>query len=183
MTVADWLRQPGRGRYSHRETEHRFLLAGVPAEAGPPRLIDDLYLAGTTLRLRRVTDGKQTVLKLTQKVRLDEGDPTSVAITNLYLSGDEHRRLSTLDGVRLTKHRRPWLRDGRTWVVDEFAERWSGLVLAELETEDPVDIAVDPVLLADVTRDERFTGGALAAADDATVTAVLAAVRDLSGSA
>lgn len=179
MTAEDWIREPGRGRYVRIEREQRFLLETVPADAGPPRLIDDVYLNGTTLRLRRVTDGERVVHKLTQKVRLVSDDPSAVALTNIYLTAAEHLRLSALGGDALQKTRRPWRCGGRIWAVDAFAGRWTGLVLAELENDEALTVDLQPPLLADLSHDERFAGGALAAADDDKVAAVLAFAREL----
>jgi adenylate cyclase len=178
VSTEGWMRTPGRGTYARIEREQRYLLAGVPVDAGPPRLIEDLYVTGTSLRVRRTGDGVTVVGKLTQKVRPIADDPTEVSITNIYLSEAEVVLLSELPGHRLRKHRRPWTYDGRTWAVDEHDGRWAGLVVAELESDQPVDVAVRPPFLADVTRDERFTGATMAAADDRAVTDVLAWVRE-----
>ena len=175
MSDGAWHRTPGQGKYARIEREHRYLLAAVPLEAGPPRVVEDLYVTGTSLRLRRVGDAATVVGKLTQKVRPVADDPTDVAITNLYLTEGELALLSTLPGDRLRKRRRSWLHGGQTWAVDEHEGRWSGLVLAELEADEAVEVS--PPLLANVTRDERFTGGSLAAADDAAVAETLAWVR------
>ena len=118
MTVPAWGRAPGRGRYARSEREARFLLAAVPPDAGAPRHIEDIYLIGTTLRVRRVTDGETTVCKLTQKVRTAAGEPPDVALTNVYLTEDEYRLLSSLPGRPLRKTRRPWTWCGREWAVD-----------------------------------------------------------------
>ena len=151
----DWLRSPGQGAYARPERERRFLLAGLPGGLGPGRRIEDRYLDGTTLRLRRVEADGLVVCKLTQKVRTGEG-PAQVALTNLYLTEDEHRRLSVLPGADLVKVRRPW-RDGL--VVDEHTGPLAGLVLAELEVADlTAPLPPVPGLDREVTADERWTG-------------------------
>ena len=179
MTDASWLRTPGEGRYVRREREARFLLGGVPDGAVAPRAIEDRYLDGTTLRLRRVSDGDLEVYKLTQKIRAVADDPAAVALTNIYLTRSEYDVLASLPAHPLHKTRREWTVTGRSWAVDEFTDRWTGLVLAEVETDD--DIEMQPPLCLDVSHDDRFSGGALAHADDAAVVAVMSWVRDVVG--
>ena len=174
-----WDRQPGDGAYARCERERRFLVRGDPVSAEPSRLIEDRYLTGTTLRLRRMTVGAESVWKLTQKVRpLDADDPSDVRITNTYLSAEEHALLSSLPGVVLTKTRSLHPSGRHVLVVDEFLGRLRGLRLAELEVRE-LD---EPVRLPDwigreVTRDDRFSGGRLAAADDQQVRQLLEEVR------
>ena len=153
--TASWARTPGQGAYARPERERRFLLDGLPDGLGPGRLVEDRYLDGTTLRLRRVSGDGLVVCKLTQKVRTGDG-PAQVALTNLYLTEEEHRRLSVLPGADLVKVRRPWVAG---LVVDEHTGPLAGLVLAELEVEDLAAPLPDvPGLGREVTHDERFTG-------------------------
>jgi hypothetical protein len=77
-------------KYAKIEFERKFLLAGLPTEISPDfRIIYDLYIPHTTLRLRHVTDqsGRQDVFKLTQKKR----EHGAMWITSIYLSADEFR--------------------------------------------------------------------------------------------
>ncbi|MFE4461994.1 hypothetical protein ACFROC_31980, partial [Nocardia tengchongensis] len=67
--VVNWLRRPGLGKYAKIESERRFLLTEMPTQASDPRLIEDRYIVGTRLRLRRVEVGAQVVYKFCQKVR------------------------------------------------------------------------------------------------------------------
>ncbi len=164
--MTSWLRAPGQGSYAKPERERRFLLTGLPPSAGSPRLIEDHYLSGTTLRLRRVTNGIDIVHKFTQKVRPDPTDPSVVAITNMYLTAAEHAVLQALPGAQLTKSRRAWQIGPFTFAVDEFHGRLQGLLLAEIELEDlstELPLA-DPLFGTEVTHDDRFSGGSLATA-------------------
>lgn len=103
----DVARTPGEGRYAKPERERRFLVAVTPLGSGPARRIEDRYLDGTRLRLRKVVAaGDDVVFKLTQKVRRDEADPGLVSLTNIYLPSDEYERLALLAGPVLTKTRR-----------------------------------------------------------------------------
>jgi CYTH domain-containing protein len=149
-------REPGRGRYAQREDERRFLLSELPSERTDPVEIVDRYLEGTRLRLRCV--GGDT-WKLTQKVRVDEADPSRILITNIYLSETEHGRLAALPAAELRKVR--WrLPSHPGWSVDVFSGALAGLVLAS--SESPHDGRPPVEAVQDVTFDEAFTGGALA---------------------
>jgi CYTH domain-containing protein len=159
-------------KYARFEDERRFLVSAVPADASAPRHIEDRYLLGTRLRLRAVIDGDGTVRKLGQKVREDPQRPSSVWHTTLYLDQGEFERLGALPARTLTKRR--WsLPDGGA--ADEFGGPLDGLVL--LEGPRPFAPAVVGV---EVTDDERFSGGALAALDpDAAAAFVMTAHRQL----
>lgn len=155
-----------RSRYARLEDERRFLVAALPDGAASPRLIEDRYVERTRLRLRRVTDDRGTVLKLGHKVREDDAHPSAAWHTTLYLTDAEHALLERLDARTLTKRR--WTLPGGG-CADEFLGPLAGLVL--VEGERPFHA---PPRAVEVTDDERFTGGALAALD-AEAAAVLVA--------
>jgi hypothetical protein len=97
---------------------------------------------------------------------------------NLYLRADEHALLSRLPAAELVKLRHRWRVARADVAVDELLDRWRGLVLAELEHE------VDTVMPAlpdavEVTFDDRFTGAALAAADDGDLSRLHEVARSL----
>lgn len=170
-----WWRAPGEGRYARLERERRFLLTGLPDGLTDSRLIDDRYLDGVRMRLRRIEGDGRVVCKLTQKIRPDDADPSTVSLTNLYLTESEHARLCALPGVMLRKTRSVWQLQQQTFVVDVFHERLTGLLLAELEVDDlDAPLPPHPLIGLDVTRDDRFSGGALAAEDDDRIQELLA---------
>ncbi len=170
------------GRYAHDEREQRWLMRAVPAAAVRVGEIHDRCIAGTTMRLRRVvaTDDPSTaVYKLGQKVRVVDGDPEVVRLTNMYVSAAEYGVLSQLPGFELRKTRFRVFVGDRTFAVDELHDRWRGLVLAETElaADEPLLDIVELVgvpLVREVTHDIRFSGGALATASEAEVAALLA---------
>ena len=168
IDASQWLREPGRGRYARPERERRFVVNGDPPEGAERREIHDVYLEGLRLRLRHVASAGQSVYKLTQKVRVRESDPSDVALTNMYLSEAEFRRLSRLPGSALRKSRRLVPVDGITFAVDEFAGPLQGLRLAEVEVSDlQAELALPSWVGAEVTHDDRFSGGCLASLADA----------------
>jgi CYTH domain-containing protein len=151
------------GKYARPELERRFLLAAAPDGLVLKARIADLYLDGTRLRLRRVAGADGTVIhKLGQKVRPDGADPSENWITTIYLDAAEYEVFAALPGRRLTKDRHDWPGTGCT--VDVFAGDLTGLVTAELELADRAafdDFEPPPGVAAEVTHDDRFSGGRL----------------------
>ncbi len=165
-------------KYANVERERRWLLdPATVLPAGDDALtIVDRYLTGSRLRLReaRTADGTPT-RKLGHKVRLGAG-PEEIACTSLYLDQGEWDLLAGLPGDELRKERHRLRAGGGLIAVDVFAGVCAGLVLAEVDgVPGPVPADAGLVAVAEVTRDERFTGGALAAASRAEVVAALAA--------
>jgi len=165
-------------KYANVERERRWLLdpaARLP-ECDDVLAIEDRYVTGSRLRLRETlaADGHR-VRKLGHKVRLGDG-PEEIACTSLYLDDEEWELLLALPAAELRKERRRLRLGGRIVAVDVFAGHCAGLVLVEVDGApdlDPRDAGL-PVL-AEVTTDERLTGGALAAASREDVRATLAA--------
>jgi CYTH domain-containing protein len=156
-------------KYARLELERRFLLHEVPPglDLADGWRIVDRYVDGTRLRLRRMErlDGSESVYKLAKKELPVDGDFSRVRITNIYLAAEEYLLLERLPAHELVK-RRYKLRDGAgVYSVDVFDGDLAGLVLAEtgFETEEELDAHVAPAFAAaDVSRDERYTGAALA---------------------
>ncbi|MEM9072696.1 MAG: hypothetical protein AAGE52_29580 [Myxococcota bacterium] len=141
------------------ERERRFLLRGVP-EGVPDRIanIVDRYLVGTRLRLRSVRwDDDREEWKLARK--LPHG-PGGVVMGNLYLSAHEYALVATLPAHELRKRRLVF----GSWLIDVFANP-HGLVLAEIEDDDPSSLAnlVPPFPYErEVTGVANFEGATLA---------------------
>ncbi len=164
-SAPNWSRQPGAGRYAQLERERRWLLTEMPAQAKEPRLIEDRYITGTRLRLRRVEADSQVVYKFCQKVRPDDGDPSTVAITNIYLAEPEYERLCQLPASILRKTRRFWQVGQHTFAIDKFHGDLAGLLMAEIELPDLAQGLPLPAPIGkEVTTDDRFSGGYLAQA-------------------
>ena len=170
-------RRPGEGRYAHIEREQRWVATGIPPDARRRSEFHDRYIHGTRLRLRRVTMDDDVHFKLGQKVRVSEADPELVRLTNIYLSADEYEVLTLLPGSVLHKTR--WVTSwaGIDVAVDQFHGHLSGLVLAEAELAPDAELLDLPDLaVRDVTHDERFSGGALAAVAGADLAALMTEV-------
>ncbi len=163
-------RAPGIGRYAYPEREQRWRAEAVPAGAERTAEIYDWYIAGTRLRLRRVDIDGSPVFKLAQKVRADPEDPETVNLTNMYLDLGEYEVLRRLPGRELHKTRWHVSDENRRITVDEFHGRLRGLVLAEIELQPGDERLPRPSFAtADVTNDDRFSGGTLAFMDDNTL--------------
>jgi CYTH domain-containing protein len=156
-------------KYAQFELERRWLLRTLPDELQNSQnyqLIEDRYISGTPLRLRRMTDaaGKVTARKLTQKYQAADQTAYATTITNFYLDKASYTLLETLPARILAKKRFP-LRDGRfQFSIDQFSGPLTGLVLAEIEQADMPQLMAVPhpaFALREITEDRRFTGGAL----------------------
>lgn len=157
------------GKYAQAERERRFLVPTMPTGLGESWEIHDRYIIGTRLRLRRVEASEGTVLKLGQKIRPDEDNSEVVLCTSLYLEQGEYDSLAVLSARVLRKARYRIAVGDFVVCVDAFRDSLDGLVLAEVDlaTEPSNGAAFDPPVWCgpEVTSDERFTGGALAALD------------------
>ena len=149
-------------KYALVERERRFLLRASPAGTSLGRvLIEDRYLRGTRLRLRRMTDlvePRGVIHKFTQKVPAPAGRPG--LITTLYLSAAEYAMLARIPADTLRKIRASW----QGLAVDVFEGPLHGLILAEAEFDTEAEELAfwpPPEDVAEVTSDPRFTGGRL----------------------
>jgi CYTH domain-containing protein len=148
-------------KYALEEIERRWLVDLVtvgPLAQLACREIDDRYLAGTRLRLRRVEADGQAVHKLCKKYgkRPDGSEP----ITNLYLTPAEYDALARLPGHAVRKHRYA-LAGG---ALDVYVAP-AGLAIFEKEFGSVAEAqAYLPPAFAgvEVTHDPRYTGAALA---------------------
>jgi adenylate cyclase len=175
-------RAPGEGGYSRVEREQRWLMDELPHDRQDPVEILDRYVNNTRLRLRRMQSDKNVIWKLGQKVRQRGGLPEVVKLTNMYLSEQEYLALVDLDAKVVSKTRWHWIFSGRSMAADDFHGPLSGLVLAEVELGDDERLPSPPGSIADVTDDDRFSGGALAALSEQDAEALLRLVDQMKAS-
>ncbi len=158
-----------RSRYARPEFERRFLLEAVPAGLQGAILVEDRYLAGTRLRLRRIRDdrGRGPVsMKLGHKVRPDPNDPSLNMHTSFYLNESEYQLLADLPAQNAAKLRYRLPLGGLVASVDEYVTPRRGLILLEVEmgSREALDqFAVPDYAGREVTWDEAYTGFGVAA--------------------
>jgi CYTH domain-containing protein len=168
-------------KYAHIERERRFLVdrASRPDLVGLPFVrIEDRYIMGTRLRLRRMSDGAtgQVVLKLTKKY--EAADALARAIVTAYLSEAEYDVFAALPARTLRKRRYAMTTPHEAFGIDLFEGALEGLELAEIELADDVALrALDAPswAIAEVSDDRRYNGDQLAQLDEVAV--LLAAPR------
>lgn len=92
-------------KYSHLEIERRWLVdpSAIDLASAPFREIDDLYIADSRLRLRRISGPSEVIFKLGKKY--GKRTPLSEPMTNLYLTENEYRRFADLPGHHTHKRR------------------------------------------------------------------------------
>ncbi|WP_085808715.1 hypothetical protein [Sphingomonas sp. TZW2008] len=153
-------------KYAHIERERRWLIdpSRLPTLPADHVLIEDRYLAGTRMRLRRMTDsgGGGAALKLTKKYEAD--DPLARAIVTAYLDEPEYALLAGLPGATIVKRRHALVSGGLTYSVDRFEGALAGLILAEIEWADDAGLRGLPApsgAIREVSDDPRYQGGGL----------------------
>jgi CYTH domain-containing protein len=157
---------PVEQKYGRVEWERRFLLDRLPRGVVITRVrrITDLYIEGTSLRLRQQRDDDgQTTFKLTQKLPQKRDGARQGLITSMYLTNAEFEVLAKLPAKVLgkTRHSVP------PFGIDVFEGTLSGLILAEAEFEsgeEAAALALPSFIQHEVTKDARFTGGNLVTA-------------------
>jgi CYTH domain-containing protein len=155
-------------KYAHIERERRWLVDPTkrPELGDVYILIEDRYIDGTRLRLRRMTDSStgSQALKLTRKYESD--DPLARPIVTAYLTDAEYAVFATLSARAIVKRRYPVVERGVEFSIDCFSGSLEGLELAEIECADDASLlALFPPLWAgrEVSHDPQFQGGALVA--------------------
>lgn len=150
-------------KYARVEIERRWLVnlaAAGDLSVLPYREIEDRYIEGSRLRLRRIDDpGKGATFKFAKKY--GKGTALSEAITNLYLTEEEYQLLSVLPGRTIVK-RRYAIAGG---ALDIYHRLGEGLAVFEVEFEDEVSARLyEPPSFAirEVTGADEYSGAALA---------------------
>jgi CYTH domain-containing protein len=160
----------GEPRYARIEWERRWLVdtARRPSLDGEwMTIIEDRYIDGTRLRLRRMSrpDLGEVKWKLTKKYESE--DPSARPIVTCYLTAAEYELLRTLPARDLVKCRYHVSLGGRYWSVDLFEGSLQGLETIECEAEDAASLAALEApdwALREVTHLPQWQCGALAVA-------------------
>ncbi len=157
-------------KYERVECERRYLLRKLPPGLSlrdKHTQITDNYITNTRLRLRksRWPATNEWTLKLTQKHAPAPPDFSRTLITSIYLNEYEYEVFSVFEGNEVRKNRYPYEYEKREFGVDVFLGELRGLVLAEAEfaiDKEMTKFLMPAFAVADVSNDERFTGGRLA---------------------
>ena len=158
-------------KYAHYERERRWLVDPTKRpdfSDAPYILIEDRYIQGTRMRLRRMTDNVsgKNALKLTKKY--EAHDPLARPIVTAYLSNEEFELLASLPAQFLRKRRYKVMFDRDEFGIDVFEGQLSGLELAEIECPDDATLRkiVTPSWgVCDVSNMRAFQGGQLVSLD------------------
>ena len=153
---------------SHVERERRFLVDPLrrPSLYGCRSiLIEDLYIADTRCRLRRMTDsvGRRVVLNLSKKY--DVSDALARPLVTTYSTHEEYTLFVALPGHWLRKRRHAVPSASGEFGIDLFEGSLAGLELAEIEQPDAASLEAVPVpewARSEVAYDPDFQGGTLA---------------------
>ena len=160
--------ETGEPKYARIELERRWL---VDTAARPPlggawmTLIEDRYIDGSRMRLRRMSrpDLNEVKWKLTKKYECE--DPAARPIVTSYLTEREYEVLAALPARPMRKCRYHLPIGDRFWSLDLFEGALAGLELVETEAIDEAELGelVPPGWATkEVTHDRRYQCGALA---------------------
>lgn len=157
-------------KYARIEAERKFLLNNLPPDFDLNQhyiRIVDHYLTGTRLRLRRMESpaGGTLIYKLGQKYKTVFQEPYQTIMTNFYLNESEYRILGQLNGAELIKRRYSYENETHLYSLDIFEGNLTGLILAEIEQQEDLDItliSVPAFAVREVTGDVQFNGARLA---------------------
>jgi len=150
-------------KYSAIETERRWLVdLEVVGDLSSIdfREIEDLYISGSRLRLRKVVEPNGGVVFKFGK-KYGKRSAASEPVTNIYLTDAEHRQLSALPGA-LSLKRRYAVAGG---ALDIYQRPRLGLAVFEVEFDDEASAqAYRPphFVTREITEESSFNGFSLA---------------------
>ena len=160
--------ETGEPKYARFELERRWLVdraARPPLDGRYTTLIEDRYIIGTRMRLRRMSraDLGETKWKLTKKYECEDASMRPIVTT--YLTRDEYELLRAAPARELVKVRHHLEIDRLWWSLDVFEGPLAGLELVEIEAPDEAALAAlvpPPWAIKEVTHDPRYQCGSLA---------------------
>lgn len=162
-TLAVELAQP---KYSHIERERRWTVNGSALpdlDNCTSLLIEDRYIDGSRMRLRRMTDECSGEISLKLSKKYDAGSSDARPLVTAYLDAQEYELLLALPGANLAKRRFHVPHEGREWSLDLFIDPHEGLALLEIEAEEHElqTLVPPPFATKEITDDERYACGSL----------------------
>ena len=162
-------------KYAMMERERRFLVRALHCgllDGARPTLVEDRYLDGTRLRLRRTTEVATGAITMKLGKKYRSPDPVSRPVVSTYLDPAEYDVLATLPAAILVKRRHRIAHAGFPVAVDVFEGPLTGLILVEAEGE-VSGFAAPEWTAREVTSDPFFDGGNLARLDAAALAEAL----------
>jgi hypothetical protein len=141
---------PDAPKYSQLEVERRWLV-DLSAE--------DLYIADSRLRLRKIAGPGETLFKLGKKY--GKCSLLSEPMTNLYLTEGEYRRFSDLPGHRARK-RRYSVHHGSLDVYLEPDLDWAVFEVEFRDERSAGEFSPPHFVTREITNDSAFNGASLA---------------------
>ena len=155
-------------KYAHVERERRWLAHPNrrPSLDGLPHVrIEDRYIDGARLRLRRMTDSATGAVSLKLGKKYETGDPLARPMVTTYLDAAEYALLETLPARPIVKRRYQLPGMAGPFSFDAFEGALAGLALIEIEMSDDASLrALDAPAWAgrEVSADPDYEGGSLA---------------------
>jgi CYTH domain-containing protein len=154
---------PATPRYSKPEIERRWLVSQFPTlnEASTrKRYIEDRYILGTRLRLRKVTEPQQPPIYKLGKKYEPEADGVHQVVT-IYLSEDEYNIFARLPAKIANKQRLSM--HGGALDIYEFPEIGFHVFEMEFATPDEAAAYAPPAFASsEITNQPEYSGFALA---------------------
>ncbi|WP_145094553.1 CYTH domain-containing protein [Anatilimnocola aggregata] len=153
-------------KYSLLEIERRWLVnrqAIGSLDPSTARCIEDLYIAGSQLRLRKMTSADGNIIyKLGKKYGAT--DSSGEPVTNLYLTAAEHAIFDSLPGDRASKVR--YLISDGALDVYEFPRTGFTVFEREFNNELAALRYLPPsFVVEEITQQPEYSGAALAAVE------------------
>lgn len=150
-------------KYSHPEIERRWLVEkpdDLRIVGARTRTIEDKYLTGGRLRLRKVSEeGRQPVFKLCMKYEHLASEPG--AVVNIYLTETEYKVLAALPG-RTAKKFRYSVEGGALDVYQQPDHRLAIFEMEFMSSQAAAAYILPKFLGQEITHHEAYTGFELA---------------------
>jgi CYTH domain-containing protein len=162
--------ETGEPKYARIEWERRWLVDSIrrpPLNGEWMTMIEDRYIDGTRMRLRRMTRPALGEVKWKLTKKYETHDPSARPIVSSYLTRAEYEVFSHLPARELVKRRYHLPFKGRYWSLDVFEGPLHGLETVECEAEDENSLAAlapPDWALREVTHLPQWQCGALVAA-------------------